>query len=213
MDIKSTHEANANMSEARTIDIIAVHGLDEFDARGKCSDSSWEDPLDKELDGGWLGASVREICGKSAKFTIRLFFYTFDSTNTFCASADGLSNEAYSLLEQICMNRSQEVLFLGQGLGGLLVKQALLNAFLSSDFCQVKRWTKGLAFFGTPHSRESELRSGSHKGFFESLFCSTAPGLQIPPTLSNDFRHQLEDFLYISFYGNNDEATGRHAFG
>ena len=89
--------------------MIAVHGLDEFDARGKCSDSSWEDPFKKELDGGWLGASVRKISGNSDKFTIQLFLYTFDSTNTFCASADGLSNEADSLLEQICMTRSQEV--------------------------------------------------------------------------------------------------------
>lgn len=89
--------------------MIAVHGLDEFDARGKCSDSSWQDPVEKDLDGGWLGASVREISGKSDKFTIQLFFYTFDSTNTFCASADGLSNEANSLLKQICLSRSQEV--------------------------------------------------------------------------------------------------------
>jgi hypothetical protein len=70
---------------------------------------------------------------------------------------------------------------------------------------------KGLAFFGTPHSQESELRNGSHKGLFERRFCSdarskSAPGLQIPPTLSSDFRHHLEDFLYISFYCNNDEV-------
>lgn len=70
---------------------------------------------------------------------------------------------------------------------------------------------RGVAFFGTPHSQESELRNGPRKGFFERLFCSdarskSAPRLQIPPRLSSDFRHLLEDFLYISFYGENDEV-------
>jgi hypothetical protein len=56
---------------------------------------------------------------------------------------------------------------------------------------------------------ESELRIGPRKGFFERLFCGDARSAFLDYNFlrdSSDFRHQLEDFLYISFYGSNDEV-------
>ena len=99
-------------------------------------------------------------------------------------------------------------MFVAHSLGGLLVKQALVEAQLNPLYACIKSSTQGLVFFATPHS------GGNHAGIAESAakFCSTLTGeptnslfdsLQKHSLLSeiskDHFRHQLNDYEVLSF--------------
>lgn len=56
----------------------------------------------------------------------------------------------------------------------------------------------GIAFFGTPHSLEVAAQIGCFKILVENL--------QVLEELSGLFREQLENFNFISFYGDKDEV-------
>ncbi|KAK7456859.1 hypothetical protein Landi51_02135 [Colletotrichum acutatum] len=47
------------------------------------------------------------------------------------------------------------IVFIAHGVGGILVKNALLRAALDSRFKTIRRATRGVAFFGTPHRARS----------------------------------------------------------
>jgi triacylglycerol esterase/lipase EstA (alpha/beta hydrolase family) len=44
------------------------------------------------------------------------------------------------------------ILLLGYSMGGLLIKQALINAHNNPKYTPIKDATTGLAFFATPHN-------------------------------------------------------------
>lgn len=59
------------------------------------------------------------------------------------------------MLEAIRIERedieSRPILLLGHSMGGLLIKQALINAHNNPRYTPIKDATTGLAFFATPH--------------------------------------------------------------
>ncbi len=63
--------------------------------------------------------------------------------------------KANELLEAIRMERddieSRPILLLGHSIGGLLIKQALINVHNNPKYTPIKDATTGLAFFATPH--------------------------------------------------------------
>jgi predicted alpha/beta hydrolase len=48
---------------------------------------------------------------------------------------------------------SRPILFLGHSIGGLLIKQTLINAHNNPKYTPIKDATTGLVFFATPHHR------------------------------------------------------------
>ncbi len=63
------------------------------------------------------------------------------------------------MLEAIRIERdgveSRSILFLGHSMGGLLIKQALINVHNNPKYTPIKDVTTGLAFFATPHHEET----------------------------------------------------------
>jgi hypothetical protein len=69
--------------------VIAVHGLDFMDADEKCSNSSWQQPSNTQLTEGWLKAFFQDLSFRNSSWGVQLFLYEYDSTRTFCSSAEG----------------------------------------------------------------------------------------------------------------------------
>ena len=99
------------------------------------------------------------------------------------------------------------LIFVSHSLGGLLVKQALVEANLNPRYRCLKASTHGLVFFATPH------RGGERAAVAESAanICSAFTGepknkllesLQsralITELSSDQFRHQLNDYEVLS---------------
>ncbi|CAP91167.1 hypothetical protein E8E15_001824 [Penicillium rubens] len=197
-----------NPSGQATIDIIAVHGLDFIDMSGRCSVSSWREPLDESGE-FWPVAFIR-----AHGLRARLLLYEFDSVMTFGAAPESVSREADGLLHQISTIRPTDhpdapIIFLSHGLGGILVKQALVNASQGDRYCGINNATRGLAFFGTPHQAPSHRSPG----VIETVFSLVSPRIPIRSPYSPElpivqgFRDQVEDYQFISFYGDSDEAV------
>jgi alpha-beta hydrolase superfamily lysophospholipase len=66
---------------------------------------------------------------------------------------DTFISKANELLEAIRIERenieTRPILFLGHSIGGLLIKQALINAHNNPKYTPIKNATTGLAFFAT----------------------------------------------------------------
>ncbi|CEL09506.1 hypothetical protein ASPCAL12641 [Aspergillus calidoustus] len=186
-----------NRGGQASIDLIAVHGLDFVDMSGRCLASSWREPLDKPEE-FWLAAFIREH-----SLGARLLSHEFDSVVTFGTGPESVSREADGLLHQISTIRSTAhshtpIIFLSHGLGGILVKQALVNASQGDQYCGIKNATRGLAFFGTPH------RAPPHRspGVIETIFSLASPSTPVPSPYNPElimvqgFRDQLEDYQF-----------------
>jgi hypothetical protein len=190
-----------------TIDIIAVHGLDFVDANERCSTSSWREP--SEVPGEfWLVALTR-----THGLRARLLLYEFDSVVAFGTGPESILREADGLLRLISNKRSTTdphtpILFLCYGLGGILVKQALVNASRNDHWRGIKNVTRGLVFFGTPHRGPPQSSPGIIEKAFS--FVSVSKSIQSPYDLElltvQGFRDQVEDYHFISFYGDSDEV-------
>ncbi|GFF98651.1 hypothetical protein IFM53868_09897 [Aspergillus udagawae] len=198
---------NKDPSGMTTIDIIAVHGFDSFDTSGSCSASSWCEPSGQP--GDWLVEFIR-----THNLEARLLLYEYKSNITLRTDAGSLSRQADCLLLQISNERSTTdphtpLIFLCHGLGGILVKQALVNASQNDHYRGIKTATRGLAFFGTPHQVPLQ-RSPS---IIEKTlsFVSLAKPIQSPYDLEllsvQGFRDQIEDYRFISFYGDSDDVS------
>ncbi|PVH72159.1 hypothetical protein DL98DRAFT_539475 [Cadophora sp. DSE1049] len=98
---------------------------------------------------------------------------------------DTFIGKASELLEVIRVERddikSRLILFLGHSMGGLLIKQASINAHNNPKYTPIKDATTGLAFFATPH----------HGGDW----------------MLNSGLHQLEKYDIISFWGALDKIV------
>jgi hypothetical protein len=68
---------------------------------------------------------------------------------------------------------------------------------------------RGLAFFGTPHQAPSHRSPG----VIETVFSLVSPRIPIRSPYSPElpivqgFRDQVEDYQFISFYGDSDEVS------
>jgi triacylglycerol esterase/lipase EstA (alpha/beta hydrolase family) len=130
--------------------------------------------------------------------------------------------KANELLEAIRIERddteSRPILLLGHSMGGLLIKQALINAHNNPKYTPIKDATTGLAFFATPH-RGGDWKLVSLGGVVAKI--ATAVGFQkgddVLETLKNgsifseimqeQWRHQLLHYHIISFWGGLDKVS------
>ena len=73
----------------------------------------------------------------------------------FGSSQSRFIEEANQFLECLHIRRKRcpkrPLLLLGHSLGGILIKQALVNALSDPRYRDIQEATSGLIFFGTPH--------------------------------------------------------------
>ncbi|KAK1625430.1 hypothetical protein BDP81DRAFT_327823, partial [Colletotrichum phormii] len=85
----------------------------------------------------------------------KIFLYQYNATAVYGKDRSTFIDKANDLLKDIRLERedvnSRPILFLGHSIGGLLIKQALINAHNNPNYTPIKDATKGLAFFATPH--------------------------------------------------------------
>ena len=126
------------------------------------------------------------------------------------------------MLEAIRIERedmeARPILLLGHSMGGLLIKQALINAHNNPKYTPIKDATTGLAFFGTPH-HGGDWMLVSLGGVVAKIV--TVVGFQqgddVLETLKNGsifsdimqehWRHQLLKYDFISFWGALDKVS------
>lgn len=106
-------------------------------------------------------------------------------------------------------------------MGGLLVKQALLNAHNNPKYGPIKDATTGLAFFATPHNGgdwklislgaivvKVAQATGFHKG--DDILETLKTGSMFSDVMNEFFRQQLLKYDIISFWGAWDEVSPKH---
>ncbi|ORY62089.1 uncharacterized protein BCR38DRAFT_525152 [Pseudomassariella vexata] len=152
----------------------------------------------------------------------RIFLYEYNATAVYGKDRDTFVGKASELLEAIHIQRkkdeSRPILLFGHSMGGLLIKQALVNAHNNPRYTPIKDVTVGLAFFATPHNGgNSKLVSlggiaakiattaGFQKG--DDLLETLKTGSIFSDILQEHFRHQLLKYQIISFWGAQDSVV------
>lgn len=103
-------------------------------------------------------------------------------------------------------------------MGGLLIKQALVNAQNNPKYTLIKEATKGIAFFATPHdggdrklvnlgavAAKIATSAGFQKG--DDVLETLKKGSLFSDILQEHFRHQLENYNIVSFWGSEDNVS------
>ncbi|KAI1397445.1 TPR-like protein [Hypoxylon fuscum] len=133
------------------IDIVAVHGLNFKNDPDHARDT-W-----KRDDSLWLKDFLP---GKLAK-PVRVMLFSYNSSPAIDAAAIKLDDHAKNLLQWLDIERQEPqrpLIFICHSLGGLVVKEALVEANLDVTYKPIVEATKLLVFFATPH------RGGNYAG-------------------------------------------------
>ncbi|KAI9889078.1 MAG: hypothetical protein M1814_005801 [Vezdaea aestivalis] len=199
--------SNSN-DESKTVDVIAVHGLQGHPYR------TWT----HENGHLWIRDSLTE----SIPFA-RIMTFGYDSMIAFSKSVAKIDDKALDLLNQLTLMRRpledsvprpRPIVFICHSFGGIVVKKALIMAHArSSDmsFKDILENTKAIAFLGVPHRGADSARWANVAACIlktSSLGISTnnalvADLLRNSPTL-NDIQDQFIDrtqnLMIYSFY-------------
>ncbi|GAP82647.2 putative kinesin light chain 1 [Rosellinia necatrix] len=199
------------------VDIIAVHGLNP---RSKPeADHAWDTWRTPSGPTGrlWLRDDLPQYTPES-----RIFLYEYDATAVYGTDRNTFVGKANELLEAIRIERrkipSRPIMFLCHSMGGLLVKQALINAHNNPSHTSTKQATHGLLFFATPHrGADSGLLSlgglvaklaisvGFQRG--DDVLETLKSGSMFSDMMRDHWRHQLLEYKIVSFWGSQDEVV------
>jgi len=131
------------------LDIIFVHGLNP-----KASQNHGRQTWTHASKIFWPGDILPKLLPKT-----RVFLFEYNSQVAGSGAVNlSINDHADSLLDcyrAVRSSSSYPIIFICHSLGGLVVKQALVRATLCSPsdpgMKNIKLWTYGLIFFGTPH--------------------------------------------------------------
>lgn len=185
-----------------------MHGLNPWGNPDHAYDT-WRKPKG-EGGGLWLRDELPKAIPDA-----RIFLYQYDSSPAFGTSKDLFVHQANDMLERVHVKRTacsdRPIILVGHSLGGILIKQALVNAHNNVRYKPLKDATTGLVFFGTPHAGGKDalvtmgkiasrvatkvLRNPS-KDVMEAL----QKGSQFSDVLQEGWRHQLNLYKIVSFY-------------
>lgn len=196
-----------NRGQRPEIDLVFVHGLNPFSNQNHAYDT-WTHQNGR----CWLYHFLPDDIPEA-----RIWIFGYNSNVATDVSEARIKDHADVLLDRLQQKRKEgrrhgdiPIIFVGHSLGGLVIKQALLNARDNSFFNPVSKSTYGLVFFGTPHQ-------GGRGGAFGSLAariakfvsadradndlleCLKANSL-FTQEASERFSHQLENYKVISFF-------------
>jgi triacylglycerol esterase/lipase EstA (alpha/beta hydrolase family) len=133
-------------------------------------------------------------------------------------------DKANELLKAIRTERddveTRPILLLGHSMGGLLMKQALINAHNNPKYTPIKNATTGLAFFATPHhggdwllvslggmAAKIATAVGFQKG--DDVVETLKDGSIFSDIMQEHWRHQLLQYDIASFWGALDTVSLR----
>lgn len=96
---------------------------------------------------------------------LRVLLFGYNSSAAFQTSTVGVAGAAINLLDQLRFKRREHpdrpIVFVCHSLGGIVVKQALVEAHNADEVHgPILKYTKGVAFFGTPHDGGHGARLG-----------------------------------------------------
>ncbi|RAL05725.1 kinesin [Aspergillus ibericus CBS 121593] len=184
------------------IDIVAVHGLNPKSKKNH-AEKTWES--NGKL---WL----RDFLPKQLP-RARIFLFSYNSKVVIQSSAAGVRDQAHILLDRLRLEREncefRPLLFIAHSLGGIVVKEALVQAKLSATYGSICTSTFGIAFFGTPHRGTQLARVGGVAAKLvrtvlgtasNTLLKALARGSLYAQELSANFDKLLENYQYLSFY-------------
>ncbi|OBT47140.1 hypothetical protein VE00_03128 [Pseudogymnoascus sp. WSF 3629] len=127
-----------------------------------------------------------------------------------------ITSHADNLLLQLSWERptiqsNTRIVFIGHSLGGLVIKQALLNAQRNRNYESILKSTFGLAFFAVPH-RGSNLgktvsalvRSLSGANADNKILESLETNSLFTKDMIKQYRYMLENYRIVSFYEQMD---------
>ncbi|KAL8905548.1 MAG: hypothetical protein Q9207_002574 [Kuettlingeria erythrocarpa] len=144
----------SSRASAHGIDIIFVHGL------GSKPDTTWG-----LRDGQcWVSDFLPQDIPLSFHKDIRIFFYNYDSYWKRDAVPARLRSLGKSLLDRMTSEirgTKEVVVFVGHSYGGLVIKQALIQASTNPSFANIAHCTRTVFFLGTPHRGSSFSTWGS----------------------------------------------------
>ncbi|KAI0196366.1 hypothetical protein F4808DRAFT_452742 [Astrocystis sublimbata] len=127
---------------------------------------------------------------------------TLSSSDTFAGQAENLLGD----ISRVRAGTKRPIIFIGQGLGGLLVKEALVIAALSriygshAELGNVYPRTIGCIFLGTPHVRSGKKSLGECVAA-TAVLAPTIPPLSLLRSLRDSntlLEHQHSTFLLVS---------------
>ncbi|KAJ0119942.1 hypothetical protein J7T55_000792 [Diaporthe amygdali] len=198
----------ASGGERPKVDIVAVHGLNP---RGKSvKDHAWD--TWRKPDGASGKLWMRDDLPTSLP-DARILLYEYDSR--VFSGTHALFRLYYDDGWQT--NDTQDplrpLILVAHSLGGLLVKQALVNAHDNRHYAYIEQSVKGLVFFGTPHEggnlKDAKVKLGFTAASIaqslglepnESIVQALRPGSLFSDFLKEAFRHQLENYNIVSFW-------------
>ena len=186
--------------------IVAIHGLNPFGSTTHATDT-WKNKKSGNL---WLKDQIPLTQPKA-----RVLLYSYDSSPVF-GEFHRFTHEADVFLERLHLRRDEDpkrpLLLVGHSLGGILIKQALVNAWSNPRYKDIQEATYGLIFFGTPHGGSGSgwkimagksvvriaqsLRGRGQDDIMEAL----KQGTLFSDALQNLWRHQLDYYKIVSFY-------------
>ncbi|KAL4899128.1 hypothetical protein BDW74DRAFT_163919 [Aspergillus multicolor] len=139
--------------------------------------------------------------------------FGYNSNVSIQSSAAGVREQAQNLLSRLWLERqgceSRPIIFIAHSLGGIVVKEALVQAKLGHTFNSIRAATYGIAFFGTPHRGSHLAKMGETLAKAVRAFLRTPSNTFINALKENDlyanelsanFGQLLEDYKYINFY-------------
>jgi len=197
--------------------IIAVHGLNPRSK--KDADHAWDTWRKPDGPRGrlWLRDDLPQYVSES-----RIFLYEYNSTAVYGADRSTFIDKANEFLEAVRTKRKdaedRSLLLLGHSLGGLLIKQALINAHNNPKYAHIKNATRGLAFFGTPHNGGSKalvkiggvaaeiaIKLDFQKG--DDVLETLKEGSIFTDIMHEHWKHQLFKYDIVSFWGAFDNVS------
>ncbi|EXJ89617.1 hypothetical protein A1O3_02684 [Capronia epimyces CBS 606.96] len=183
------------------VDIVAVHGL------GGDAIHTWTHPKSKAI---WLKDFLPAQIPNA-----RIMTFGYNAAMALGQSTAEVIDHARSLLASLVDKREEPeeiqrpLIFIAHSLGGIVVKQALLQARLESRYHCIKDATRGLIFLGTPHRGSEKATYGKVLANVAQFVTSRPPARLLKALETNsatlqrltaDFRHQLPDYQVYSFY-------------
>lgn len=197
--------------------IFAVHGLNPRSK--KDTDHAWDTWRTPSGPQGrlWLRDDLPQCAPES-----RIFLYEYNSTAVYGKDKGTFMDKADAFLEAIRVKRKgmeqRPVLLLGHSLGGLLIKQALINAHNNEKYEHIKTAAKGLAFFATPHDGGNKTlvsiggvaaKIAIHLGFQKGDdILETLDNRSIfSDIMQNQWKQRLLEYDIVSFWGTLDDVS------
>ncbi|KAH8894406.1 hypothetical protein GQ53DRAFT_643154, partial [Thozetella sp. PMI_491] len=137
------------------VSVVAVHGLN-FKGNADHARDTW-------TKGGKLW--LRDFLPNRLRRPSRVMLFAYNTSPAKGTSAMRFDDHARSLLEWLHLKRedtpTRPLMFICHSLGGLVVKQALVEATLARSYTSIVEATRLVVFFATPHQGGNHVSVGA----------------------------------------------------